>query len=103
MAQVYHSPGRVTVCKHPLTQAPWPWHTTGIPNEKPSMTPTAVNALAAAVTRQCIDKVHSDERYVELMMELLPEFVTELTGLNDVDNIVEVSMAVMDNLLLVQV
>ena len=67
------------------------------------MTPTAVNALATAVTRQCIDKVHIDERYVELMMELLPEFVTELTGLSDVDDITEVSMAVMDSLMLVQV
>ena len=67
------------------------------------MTPTAVNALSAAVARQCIDKVHSDERYVELMMELLPEFVTELTGLGDVDDIVEVSMAVMDRIVFVEV
>ena len=67
------------------------------------MTPTAVNALSAAVARQCINKVMKDERYVELMMELLPEFVTELTGLGDVDDIVEVSMAVMDRIVFVEV
>ena len=64
------------------------------------MTPAAVHALANTFVAKCADKVMADGRYAELMMELLPEFITELTGLEDVDDITEVAMVVMDSLVL---
>jgi hypothetical protein len=64
------------------------------------MTPAAVNSLANTFIAKCAEKVMSDERYAEMMMELVPEFITELTGLEDVEDITEVAMLVMDNLIL---
>ena len=64
------------------------------------MTPAAVHALANTFVSECADKVMADERYAEMMMELLPEFITELTGLEDVDDITEVAMVMMDSLVL---
>ena len=67
------------------------------------MTPSAITVLANTFAAKCAEKVMSDDRYVELMMELLPEFVTELTGLEDIDDVTEVSMKVMDSLVLREV
>lgn len=64
------------------------------------MTPAAVHTLANTFAQQVADKVMADDRYAELMMELLPEMVSELTGLEEVDDVVEVSCAVMDALIL---
>ena len=45
-----------------------------------------------------IDDIFQDERYVELMMELIPEFVAKNLQSEDYDMVVEIGICIMDNI-----
>lgn len=63
-----------------------------------NLTPETLHALANTFAEKCARKVSADPRYAEMMMEVLPEVVTELTGLGEVDDVVELSMLINDRL-----
>jgi hypothetical protein len=57
-----------------------------------------IQNLAIALTPDVIDDIFSDERYVELMMEVVPEIVAKNLQTEDYDLVVELSQCIMDNI-----
>jgi hypothetical protein len=47
-----------------------------------------------------IDYIHNDERYVDFMMELVPDAICSKLGEVDQNVLVELSMCVMDKIML---
>lgn len=64
------------------------------------MTDGAINVLASAFAKRIADRIMADEAYIEMMMEVLPEMVSEEVGISDMDDILELSMVIMDSLTL---
>jgi len=61
---------------------------------------STIKNLSIALTSDVIDDIFQDERYVELMMELIPEFVSKNLQSEDIDLITEISVCIMDNIVL---
>ena len=57
-----------------------------------------IQNLSIALTPDVIDDIFQDERYIELMMELIPEFVAKNLQSEDVDMVVEIGICIMDNI-----
>lgn len=61
---------------------------------------STIKNLSIALTSDVIDDIFQDERYVELMMELIPEFVSKNLQSEDINLITEISVCIMDNIVL---
>lgn len=59
-----------------------------------------IQNLSIALTPDVIDDIFQDERYIELMMELIPEFVAKNLQSEDYDMIVGIGICIMDNIVL---
>jgi hypothetical protein len=59
-----------------------------------------VQSLSDALTPDIIDDIFQDERYIELMMELIPEFVAKSLQSEDYDLVIEIAVCVMDNIVM---
>ena len=57
-----------------------------------------IQNLSIALTPDVIDDIFQDERYIELMMELIPEFVAKNFQSEDYDLVVEIAVCIMDNI-----
>jgi len=65
-----------------------------------SLSNSTIKNLSIALTSDVIKEIYSDERWMDLMMEILPEIVSEYLGSEDIDLITEISVCIMDNILL---
>lgn len=61
---------------------------------------STIKNLSIALTSDVIKEIYSDERWIDLMMEILPEIVSEYLGSEDIDLIAEISVCIMDNIAL---
>ena len=57
-----------------------------------------IQNLSIALTSDVIDDIFQDERYIELMMELIPEFVAKSLQSEDYDLVTEIAVCIMDNI-----
>lgn len=57
-----------------------------------------IQNLSIALTPDVIDDIFQDERYIELMMELIPEFVAKNLQSEDYDMLVGIGICIMDNI-----
>lgn len=64
------------------------------------MTNEALKVLANAFSHRIADRIMADEAYVEMMMEVLPEIISKEVGIEDANTAVELSMIIMDRLIL---
>ena len=60
----------------------------------------ATNILAKAIAPKAADAIFADERWVDLMQEIIPEVVTKELGDCDDDLLFELSLCVMDRITL---
>ena len=65
-----------------------------------SLSNSTIKNLSIALTPEVINAIYSDERWVDFMMEMVPEIVTEKLGTEDIDLVTEISMCIMDNIVL---
>ena len=61
---------------------------------------STIKNLSISLTPDVIKEIYSDERWIDLMMEILPEIVSEYLGSEDIDLITEISVCIMDNIAL---
>ena len=61
---------------------------------------STIKNLSIALTPDVIKEIYSDERWIDFMMEILPEIVSDNLGSEDIDLIAEISICIMDNILL---
>ena len=59
---------------------------------------STIKNLSTALTSDVIDDIFQDERYIELMMELIPEFVAKNFQSEDYDLVTEIAVCIMDNI-----
>jgi len=59
---------------------------------------STIKNLSTALTSDVIDDIFQDERYIELMMELIPEFVAKNLQSEDYDMLVGIGICIMDNI-----
>ena len=59
---------------------------------------STIKNLSIALTPDVIDDIFQDERYIELMMELIPEFVAKNLQSEDYDLVTEIAVSIMDNI-----
>jgi hypothetical protein len=57
-----------------------------------------IQNLAIALTPDVIDDIFMDERWVDLMMEVVPDFVAKNLQTEDCVLVVELSQCIMDNI-----
>jgi hypothetical protein len=57
-----------------------------------------IQNLAIALTPDVIDDIFMDERWVDLLMELIPNFVAKNLQTEDYDLVAELSTCIMDNI-----
>lgn len=65
-----------------------------------SLSNSTVKNLSIALTPEVIKEIYVDERWIDFLMEMIPEIVTEKLGTQDIDLVTEISMCIMDNLIL---
>jgi hypothetical protein len=63
-----------------------------------SLSNKTIQNLAIALTPDVIDDIFLDERWVDLMMEVVPDFVAKNLQTEDYDLVVELSQCIMDNI-----
>ena len=61
---------------------------------------STINKLASALTSEVIDYIYADERWVEFLMEVVPDAVIENIGSIDDDLMYELSICIMDKIYL---
>lgn len=61
---------------------------------------STIKNLSISLTPDVIKEIYSDERWIDLMMEILPEIVSDNLGSEDIDLITEISVCIMDNIAL---
>lgn len=61
---------------------------------------STITNLAIAMTPDVIDDIFDDERFNDLMMQLIPESVAKNLQSEDYDLVAEISVSIMDNLTL---
>jgi hypothetical protein len=59
---------------------------------------STIKNLSIALTPDVIKEIYSDHRWSDLMMEIVPEIVSEHLGSEDIDLITEISCCIMDNI-----
>ena len=59
---------------------------------------STIKNLSIALTSDVIDDIFQDERYIELMMELVPDFVAKNLQSEDYDLVTEIAVSIMDNI-----
>ena len=59
---------------------------------------STIKNLSIALTSDVIDDIFQDERYIELMMELIPDFVAKNLQSEDYDLVTEIAVSIMDNI-----
>ncbi len=62
-----------------------------------SLSNKTIQNLAIALTPDVIDDIFLDERWVDLLMEIVPEIVAEHLQTEDFDLVAELSSCIMDN------
>jgi hypothetical protein len=60
----------------------------------------ATNILAKAIAPKAADAIFADERWVDLLQEIIPDVVTKELGPCDDDLLFDLSLCVMDKLVL---
>ena len=65
-----------------------------------SLSNSTIKNLSIALTPDVIKEIYSDERWIDFMMEILPEIVSDNLGSEDIDLITEISVCIMDNIAL---
>jgi hypothetical protein len=63
-----------------------------------SLSNKTIQNLAIALTPDVIDDIFMDERWVDLLMEIVPEIVAKNLQTEDFDLVVELSQCIMDNI-----
>jgi hypothetical protein len=63
-----------------------------------SLSNKTIQELAIALTPDVIDDIFMDDRYIELMMELIPDFVAKNLQTEDYDLVAELSYSIMENI-----
>ena len=63
-----------------------------------SLSNKTIQNLAIALTPDVIDDIFMDERWVDLMMEVVPEIVAEHLQTEDTVLVLELSQCIMDNI-----
>lgn len=58
--------------------------------------------LASALTPEVVDYIFADERWVDFMQEIVPDAVSEKLGNVDENILYELSLAIMDRIVLKQ-
>ena len=59
-----------------------------------------IENLSISLTSDVIDDIFLDERYTELMMQLIPEYVAKNLQSEDYDLVTDISVCIMDNITL---
>lgn len=59
-----------------------------------------IQNLAIALTPEVINYIYADERWVDFMMEMIPEAVAEQLKTEDYDLVAELSCAIQENIVL---
>ena len=59
---------------------------------------STIKNLSTALTSDVIDDIFQDERYIELMMELIPDFVAKNLQSEDYDMVAMIAICIMDNI-----
>ena len=59
-----------------------------------------IQNLAIALTPEVINYIYADERWVDFMMEMIPEAVIDQLKTEDYDLVAELAMCIMDNIVL---
>lgn len=65
-----------------------------------ALSDSTINKLSSALTSEVIDYIYADERWVEFLMEIVPDAVIEKMGSIDDDLMYELSMCIMDKIYL---
>ncbi len=60
----------------------------------------ATNILAKAIAPKAADAIFADERWVDFLQEIIPDVVTKELGTCDEDLLFELSLAVMDRIVI---
>jgi hypothetical protein len=63
-----------------------------------SLSNKTIQNLAIALTPDVIDDIFMDERWVDLMMEVVPDFVAKNLQTEDCVLVLELSQCIMDNI-----
>lgn len=61
---------------------------------------STIKNLSIALTPDVIKEIYFNERWIDFMMEILPEIVSDNLGSEDIDLITEISVCIMDNIAL---
>jgi hypothetical protein len=61
---------------------------------------STVKNLSIALTPEVINAIYSDERWMDFMMEMVPEIVIEKLGTEDYDLVAELACAIQENIIL---
>jgi hypothetical protein len=59
---------------------------------------STIKNLSIILTPDIVDDIFQDERYIELMMELIPEFVAKSLQSEDYDLVADIAVSIMDNI-----
>ena len=59
---------------------------------------STIKNLSIILTPDIVDDIFQDERYIELMMELIPEFVSKSLQSEDYDLVTDIAVSIMDNI-----
>ena len=57
-----------------------------------------INNLADALSQEVIDYIHDDERYVEFLMELIPDAIQDNIGNIDEDLKMDLTLSIIDHI-----
>lgn len=63
---------------------------------------STIKKLGITLTEEVIEAICSDERYMDFMLEMIPEIIMKKLGTQDVDLVTEIAMVTMDNIQLSQ-
>jgi hypothetical protein len=63
-----------------------------------ALSSSTIKNLAVAMTFDVINEIFLDERYHEMMMEIISEFVATNLQTEDYDLVTELAMCIMDNI-----
>ena len=61
---------------------------------------STINKLAEVLTRDVIDYICDDDRWVEFMMDVIPDALNDKLGEIDNDLLIEISTCIMDRIVL---
>ena len=59
---------------------------------------STIKKLASALTPEVISFIYADERWIEFLMEMIPEFLKEQLGEMDEDLMVDISQCIMNGI-----